>query len=379
MTEKTKLEPEQSTIDAHVTTSDGANVDGLILPKNSARNLFRTLRNLLIFLFIIGLLSAGWFFWQDWQLRIAAIDKTSATVESLLRSVKNNQAQFKLSQDSQARQLQWIQQLQQQHQNLQLRVNTQGRHLAELGSTTRSDWLLAEAEYLARLAAQRLQTERSTKNPLALLENIDAILKELDEPELHLVRSAVAQDITDLRLAGDIDREGIYLELQALATKLERLPLIEFSLQSTSDSQRPDNMQANENSIFTEFVREMGSLIRIRQRETPIEPMLQPTEILVVRRNLQMMLEQSQVALLREEQGIYDQSLAKAQGYLKRFFQFNPSVQTVHHRLSALMEKRITQTLPEINRSLEALQTLRLVRQQRLTADDGAVQSGAEE
>ena len=71
--------------------------------------------------------------------------------------------------------------------------------------------------------------------------------------------------------------------------------------------------------------------------------------------------------------------MAKAQRYLQRFFQFNPSVQAVNQRLSALMEMPIAQTLPEINRSLEALQTLRLVRQQRLTADDGAVQSGAEE
>ena len=379
MTEKTKLEPEQSAVDAQVEPSDGAKVDSSIPPKNPPRNLFRILRNLFILLFIAGMLSAGWFFWKDWQLRTATIDKTSDTLESLLRSVKNNQTQFKLSKDSQTRQLQRIQQLQQQLQNLQLRVNTQGRHLAELGSTTRSDWLLAETEYLARLAAQRLQTERSVKNPLALLENIDAILKELDDPELHVVRSAVAQDITALRLAGDIDREGIYLELQSLANMLESLPMVELSSQSTLGSQPADSEEAIEENILTEFVSEMGALIRIRHRETPIEPILQPTETLVVRRNLHMMLEQAQVALLREEQGIYDQSLAKAQSYLTRFFQFNPSVQAVHQRLSVLMEKSITQNLPEISRSLEALQTLRLVRQQRLTADDQAVQSEAAE
>ena len=379
MTEKTKLEPEHSTIDAQVKTSDGTDVDGSIPPKISARNLFRALRNLLIFLFIIGLLSAGWFFWKDWQLRITVIDKTSATVETLVRSVKKNESQAKRSIDSQTRQLQRVQQLQQQVQNLQLRVNTQGRRLAELGSTTRSDWLLAEAEYLARLAAQRLQTERSVKNPLALLENIDAILKELDDPELHLVRTAVAQDITALRLAGDVDREGVYLELQALADTLESLPVVEPSVQAVLELQLSETAETTEDNIFAEFVGEMGALIRIRHRETPIEPMVQPAEALVVRRNLHMMLEQAQVALLREEQGIYEQSLSKAQNYLMRFFQFNPSVQTVHQRLAALMEVSITQQLPQINRSLEALQTLLLVRQQRLTADDEAVQSEAVE
>ena len=40
---------------------------------------------------------------------------------------------------------------------------------------------------------QRLQTERNTKSPLALLENVDAILKELDDPDTHLVRRVLLQ------------------------------------------------------------------------------------------------------------------------------------------------------------------------------------------
>ena len=47
--------------------------------------------------------------------------------------------------------------------NLQLRINTQGRRMAELGFTTRSDWLLAEAVYLSRLANQRLQLNAVSK------------------------------------------------------------------------------------------------------------------------------------------------------------------------------------------------------------------------
>ena len=372
MTEKTEQVLRQPTVDTEAPNGDSSNIGRLSKTKSSMRTLYRTLRNMLIVVIILGMASAGWLFWQDWQLRTLVIDETSSAVKGIVRSVEKTQHQSAAVGDAQTRQLQKVQQLQQQIQNLQLRVNTQGKRLAELSSTTRSDWLLAEAVYLARLASQRLQTERSVKNPLALLENVDIILQELDDPDLLSVRSAVAEDITALRLAGDVDREGIYLELQALANNIEKLPLVELPVQPTSEPQPSATVPTTENNIFKEFISEIGTLIRIRHRETPIKPILQPTEELVVRRNLHMMLEQAQVSLLREEQSIYNQSLEKTQNYLTRFVQYNPNAQTVHRRLAVLMETNITQKLPEINRSLEALQTLLVVRQQRLTADDNS-------
>jgi uroporphyrin-3 C-methyltransferase len=83
-----------------------------------------------------------------------------------------------------------------------------------------------------------------------------------------------------------------------------------------------------------------------------------------------MMLEQAQVALLREEQIIYRQSLLKVQNYLDRFFQYNSSVQTLESRITALAALQIEQQLPAINRSVEVLEALLIARQQRLTDAD---------
>jgi len=372
--ENTEQALKQPIVDAEAPNIDPSDSGASSKAKRSIRTLYRILRNILIVAVILGMTAAGWLFWKDWQQRTLVIDETSSAVKGLVRSVKSARHQSLAVGNAQTRQLQQIQQLQQQIQNLQLRVNTQGRRLSELGSTTRSDWLLAEAVYLARLAVQRLQTERRVKNPLALLQNVDTILKELDDPELHSVRTAVAEDITALRLAGDVDREGIYLELQALANTFEHLPVVEFAAQLAPEPQSSATVQTTENNAFEAFISELRALVRIRHRETPIEPMVQPAEELVVRRNLHMMLEQAQVALLREEQRIYDQSLRKAQTYLARFFQYNPNVQTVNKRLAVLRDSNITQRLPEINHSLEALQTLLVVRQQRLTEDDHSVE-----
>ena len=197
----------------------------------------KALVRMLVIVFVIGATSAGWLFWQDWQIKMSTVDSNSAALSSLKTSIVSakNQSQALIEQQRQQQKLAW--QLDNQLQNIELRVNAQGKRLVELGSTTRSDWLLAEAEYLARLARQRLQTERRVKSPLALLQSVDAILTQIDDPNLMQARAAVAADITSLRLTPDVDREGIYLELQALASNVEKLLLNELAKPQESAQQ----------------------------------------------------------------------------------------------------------------------------------------------
>ena len=319
---------------------------------------------------LIGTISAGWLFWKDWQIQIQVIDNNSSVISSLSSavSIAKNQSQSAISQQRQ--QQQTSQQLVEQIKNLQMRVNAQGLRLVELGATTRSDWLLAEAEYLARLAKQRLQTERSVKSALGLLESVDAILIQLDDPNILDVRSVVAADITRLRLTSDIDREGIYLELQALAKSVESLALTEFTQLNISIKESTETLEVEEQSVMPSFLADLASLVRVRQRQIPIEPMLHQQEEQIVRRNLYMMFEQAQVALLREEQSIYRATLLRAQNYLQRFFQSNPSNQVLYKRLEVLLGTDIVQQLPKIYKSLEAIQGLLIVREQRLFGGD---------
>jgi uroporphyrin-3 C-methyltransferase len=258
-------------------------------------------------------------------------------------------------------------QLDNQLQNIELRVNAQGKRLVELGSTTRSDWLLAEAEYLARLAQQRLQTERRVKSPLALLQSVDAILTQIDDPNLLQARGAVAADITSLRLTPDVDREGIYLELQALASSVEKLLLNELAKRQESVQQplEKPTQQPNQ-SVLDEFLADLSGLVRVRQRQQPIEPILLPREEQIVRLNMQMIFEQAQISLLREEQKIYQVTLEKAQYYLQRFFQSNSSSQMVSRRIAVLQDTSIIQQLPDIYGSLDAIQALLIMREQRI-------------
>ena len=164
----------------------------------------------------------------------------------------------------------------------------------------------------------------------------------------------------------------MYLELQALANNIESLPLIDIPAQmaaakelATAEESKAE--ESNRADVKSGFFYEIRSLVRVTQRKTPIEPILQPAEAALVKYNLAMMLEQAQIALLREEQGIFETSLAKADDYLSRFFQSNSKVQAVTERLTVLRQMSVQQQLPAITRNLEALETLLVTRQQRLT------------
>ena len=122
--------------------------------------------------------------------------------------------------------------------------------------------------------------------------------------------------------------------------------------------------------LITGFVDGISQLIRVTQRDQPIEPLLQANEEGIVRHNLRLMLEQAQAAVMREEQAIYSQSLAKAQGWLAQYFQLNPNAEVLQQRLASLGEQEIIQQLPDINGSLQAIEALITLRNSRLTAAD---------
>lgn len=313
--------------------------------------------------------AAGWLLWQLHAQHQQSTSQFAKLHANLQQTVERLQKKSDVFSENQNLQSQQFNQMQQAADDIRLQLNTHSRQLTELSATSRSDWRLAEALYLARLASQRLHTERRVENPLALLEQVDLILQQLADPQLLPVRAAIAEDITALRLANSVDRQGIYLELQALAKHTQALPLIDLA--SKPDWLPQENVaENNRDSAAQGFWQQFTSMIRIRRQSTPIEPLLQPTEAAILRRNLQMMLEQAQVALLREEQIIYRQSLLKVQNYLDRFFQFNSSVQTLESRIKALAELQIEQQLPAINRSVEVLEALLIARQQRLTETD---------
>jgi uroporphyrin-3 C-methyltransferase len=217
--------------------------------------------------------------------------------------------------------------------------------------------------------------ERSVENPLAILQSVDGIFVQINDPELLAVRNALAVDIAALRMTEKVDREGIYLELQAISSALEALSILEPHANSEvtqleQGAEQPPNSLAETLERFTE---KFGNLIVLQKRQQPIEPLLSRAEQTMVRQNLYLLLEQAQSALLREEQGIYSNSLNKAETLLRRYFQLNSESEASIARLQTLAERSVSQLLPDISGSQNAIQTVLNLRHSS-AADEGAEQ-----
>ena len=326
-------------------------------------------------LFVVIVVS--WFGWQQWQIMLTDLERIEYLNVELDAHLKQANSQSIITSNRELEHLENRKELSQQVINLQLQVNAQGARITELGSTTRTDWYLSEAAYLARLASQRLQTERGTKNPLALLQKVDSILVEIDEGGMLAVRAAIAADITALRLAGEIDIEGIVLELNALAMQINELPMIQLSVNSSASNQDSDdnglaNLVVDESlsqrwsTLIDEFTQSLGQLVQVKQRLQPIERVLSASEESVVRNNVRLLLQQAANAALREQQSIYDLSLKRAQQWLTQYFQMNSSVEVVKDRLIKLSVEQVVQELPFIDGSVNALEAFMIVRQSNL-------------
>jgi uroporphyrin-3 C-methyltransferase len=342
--------------------------------KRSASSYLWLLLGLTVLLTII---TGSWFGWQQWQSLQSKMEQIEGLSVALDEQLQRSDSQDIAASNRELKQVEKNQNLSQQMMDLQLQLNAQGARITELGSTTRTDWYLSEAAYLARLASQRLQTERSTKNPLALLQKVDSILVELNEAGMLAVRAAIASDIATLRLAGEIDVEGIVLELNALTAQIDQLSMIQLSVPVPDINQAldsNDSVNGDVNSTLSQrwsnlvdkFSQSLGQLVQVKQRVEPIERVLSTSEESIVRNNLRLLLQQAANAALREQQTIYDLSLKRAQQWVAQYFQMNSSVQVVKNRLIDLSGKQVVQQLPLIDGSVNALEAFMIIRQSSL-------------
>jgi uroporphyrin-3 C-methyltransferase len=274
--------------------------------------------------------------------------------QELARSARELDAKF-------ASQLTQVQQAQrQQLDSLQSALQNQRQQLLELRSTDRSDWSLAEAEYLVRLAHQRLLLAADVRSALALLVSADSIVQELDDAELHPLRSALASDIAALRAVPEFDLEGSWLRIRAIANQIDNLMLFKLPKRAVPPSQSApaaDWQGRLEHGLQAAATR-LSNYLVIRRRETPYQPLMDPQWEQLVRQNLRMLLEQGQTALLAGNEVLYQQSLMSARRWVKEFFAFDEAgVVALEKELEALQGLAISREYPEVTASLTAVKT----------------------
>lgn len=316
----------------------------------------------LLWLFIALLVAAicfgGLFVLQQFNSQRQLVENLRVQVE---QQVQANETRQRLLEDNLDKEFVEQQEAIQSNLNdLAEQVDSNNARLLSLSSVNRDEWKLQEAQYLLRLADQRILLEKDSQNALALALSADDVLRDIDQADLVGVRKLLVEEIAVLKLAGVVDREGIYLRLSALANQIDAIPFIE-PLGTQEEVLEEDVVPPDETfkqkitRNFYDLLHKLGSYVRVRDHGKTINAVLPPSEQKYLQQNLRLMLEQAQVALLRNEEGIYQESLVKAQNWINQYYSLNEKATAVLEELQALQKEEISPELTNFSNSTSAL------------------------
>ena len=215
---------------------------------------------------------------------------------------------------------------------------------------------LAQAEYLMRNANDRLLAQRDLRGALTLLLAAQSLVAQVDMQSLAAVRDGLAKDIDALRGDAGIDVAAVSARLQALSRAVTDLPARGARFTATPDAAAPGSApQSNSELAWQKF----RSLFEFRRQGAAPRPPLGPDEAAYLRLNLALQLQIAELALLRGETSIYQQSLSSVRRWLDDYLDPGAvAVTSARAEVDQLLEVRLDRALPDISGSLNALRPL---------------------
>ncbi len=255
-------------------------------------------------------------------------------------------------------------------------VNDAFNNLLKTRRHLRNDWLLAEADYLLRLASHRLLLARDTGSALAAIQAADERLRETMDPGVTPVRTMLARDISRLKAVPEPDITGLSARISALTHEIDRLSLLSAYTDSTapgaSTSDTNKTRVKNWKQLPEAIWGDIKKLLVIRERHGRVIPLLSPKQHFFLIQNLKLKLEQARLALLNAEPEIYRERLQSAIAWIHDFFkQDDPATQAVLVQLKQLASKNIKPVLPDISASYRALRNFRAQQSEKPKRGEG--------
>lgn len=232
--------------------------------------------------------------------------------------------------------------------------------IQELDGRRPTDWLIAEADYLVRMAGRKMWLEKDLRTAIMLLGNADQRLKSLADPSVLPVRALIAQDIQALQQVNPVSEVSVALALDGLVKQVDKLAIItpkeanEFTSDEVSDS--TSDWKQNLLNVWRSLV---DDFIRVEYRDEPVEPMMTAQQEWLSREQIKLALQQAQAAALAGEQALYQASVERAQAIISEdYIQTNSDVSGFQSALSQLKNTDISKAIPTELSSQAALESL---------------------
>ncbi len=300
---------------------------------------------------ILAILSGGGLFYKlneqqaDYQTQIAQLKSQLEQAQSSMQQELNQVKEETIEKATTATQKAEVVLGQQRKsiESLQLAV-------ADIKGRRPNDWLLAEADYLVKLAGRKLFLEHDVESATQLMESADQRVAALNDPSLVNLRKSMANDITKLRTVPLIDRDGLVLRLTALQQQVDTLPLANALLpeaQVVESHEVSEDIANWQDNLMTSLKDFSENFITFRTRDGNVIPLLSPEQHFYLKENIKAKLETAIKAVYQEQGEIYTTALETADKWALAFFnQDDNSVKEFNKTVTQLSQQNIQVEYP---------------------------------
>ena len=325
--------------------------------------------SLLAILIALGVGGAGYYFGQqkvdEFQQKLTALEaqiNNKTVVSAPAQEVKFDTTQIaqlesanKATQNKIAQVEELINAKSHELVGLQSQIN---KVSAQANAQQPTDWLFSEADFLLNNALRKLVLDNDVDTAVSLLKLADETLAKVNNSQSAAIRSAINQDLKQLLSVAGVDQNAVMQKLSQLANTVDELPVLDVNFgddqNATKLSDSLSDWAENAEKSATSF---LNHFIRISPKHgADRKELLAPNQDIYLRENIRLRLQLAIMAVPRQQNELYKQSLEAVASWIRSYFDTNAEVtQSFLKSVDELSELSIYVDVPSQLQSLSML------------------------
>ena len=325
--------------------------------------------SLLAILIALGVGGAGYYFGQqkvdEFQQKLTALEaqiNNKTVVSAPAQEVKFDTTQLaqlesanKATQNKIAQVEELINAKSHELVGLQSQIN---KVSAQANAQQPTDWLFSEADFLLNNSLRKLVLDNDVDTAVSLLKLADETLAKVNNSQSAAIRSAINQDLKQLLSVAGVDQNAVMQKLSQLANTVDELPVLDVNFgddqNTTKLSDSLSDWAENAEKSATSF---LNHFIRISPKHgADRKELLAPNQDIYLRENIRLRLQLAIMAVPRQQNELYKQSLEAVASWIRSYFDTNAEVtQSFLKSVDELSEVSIYVDVPSQLQSLSML------------------------
>ena len=295
--------------------------------------------SLLAILIALGVGGAGYYFGQqkvdEFQQKLTALEtqiNNKTVVSAPAQEVKFDTTQLaqlefanKATQNKIAQVEELINAKSHELVGLQSQIN---KVSAQANAQQPTDWLFSESDFLLNNALRKLVLDNDVDTAVSLLKLADETLAKVNNSQSAAIRSAINQDLKQLLSVAGVDQNAVMQKLSQLANTVDELPVLDVNFgddqNATKLSDSLSDWAENAEKSATSF---LNHFIRISPKHgADRKELLAPNQDIYLRENIRLRLQLAIMAVPRQQNELYKQSLEAVASWIRSYFDTNAEV-----------------------------------------------------